>query len=111
MRCLIFFALLSFNVLVQAKTNAKVYYESIPNGYALFVDNYEYCPVSVVIQFNLDNLKASTNRQSIFIIPPKQSRYKITELKAIRGGNDGISYKNKIYLGNIKINSYEINVI
>lgn len=107
-RFLLFF-MTSFSLTAQSIPDVKVYYEPIENGYSLFVDNNELCSVSLILSFDLDNLRASTNRQTTFVIPPHQKKYPFTVLKAIRSGKYGFNYKFQAVLGDILIDSYDLN--
>lgn len=109
MKLFLLFFVTSFSLVAQSIPDVKVYYEQAENGYSLFVDNNEFSPVSVVLNFDLDNLKASTNRQTIFVIPPHQKKFPFTVLKAIRTGKYSFNYKFQTVLGNISINSYDLN--
>ncbi len=103
------FLLTSLSLVAQSNPKVKVYYEASESGYTLFVDNDEFCPVSVVLNLDLDNLKASTNRQTTFVIPPHQKKFPFTVLKAMRPGKYSFNYKYQAVLGNISINSYDLN--
>ncbi len=109
MRYLIFFLGLSLSLAAQNKPKVKVYYEPVKNGYELFVDNNEFCDVSVVLRLNLDNLKASTKRQKNFVVPPKKDHFKLMTLKAIRQGGYRFSFNYNIYRGNVSLLSYDLN--
>jgi len=73
------------------------------------VNNHEYCPVSIVLRLNLDNLKTTNHRKNIFIVPAKQDSIKLTNLVAIRQGKYGFKFNYNIYRGNINKVSYDLN--
>ncbi len=95
--------------LSQAKPKVKLYYESVKNGYELFVDNDEFCEVSVVLRLNLDNLKASTHRQKNFVVPAQKKHYKLMTLTAIRQGAYRFSFNYNVYRGNVTKVTYDMN--
>jgi murein DD-endopeptidase MepM/ murein hydrolase activator NlpD len=102
--------LLLFTVsILQAKPKVKLYYEPIKNGYELFVDNDEFCDVSVVLRLNLDNLKSSTSRQKNFIVPAREKHYKLMTLTAIRQGAYSFSFNFNVYRGNVTKVTYDMN--
>ena len=39
--------------LCKAEHKVKIYYEQIENGYNIYADNDEFCPVSVKVDFNV----------------------------------------------------------
>jgi len=80
LRCFFFLATLNN----FAQLNVKTHYEKIDNGYQLYVDNNEYCPVSIEIRLKLDNLKSSDGDHNIYVIPPRTTHHKISCLKKIQ---------------------------
>jgi len=50
-----------------AQLNVKTYYEKIDNGFALFLDNNEYCPISIQVKLKLDNLKSSDDNHNTYV--------------------------------------------
>lgn len=109
MKAYLFILLFVLGLSVQAKPKVKVYYKQVKNGYQLFVDNDEFCEVSVILRLNLDNLKASTNRQKIFVVPSKKGRYQLMDLVAIRQGAYSFSFNYNVYRGNISKATYDMN--
>jgi len=109
MKLFLVFFITSVSLVAQSIPNVKVFYEANENGFTLFADNNELCPVSLVLSFKLENLKATTNRQTIFVIPPLQKKYPFTLLKTIGLGKYGFSYKFQSVLGNVLIDTYDLN--
>lgn len=109
MRLFIFLFLFSVTLTAQTKPKVKVYYKQVKNGYQLFVDNDEFCEVSVILRLNLDNLKASTNRQTIFVVPQKNTHYKLMDLHAIRQGGYSFSFNYNVYRGDVSKLTYDLN--
>ncbi len=109
MKQILLFFMTGFSLMAQSIPDVKVYYEQSENGYSLFVDNNELCSVSLILNFDLDNLKAITNRQTTFVIPPHQKKFPFTVLKAILPGKYSFNYKYQAVLGNISINFYDLN--
>jgi len=109
MKQFIFLFLFSIGLTAQTKPKVKVYYKQVKNGYQLFVDNDEFCEVSVVLRLNLDNLKASTNRQATFVVPPKKTHFKLMDLHAIRQGGYSFSFNYNVYRGDVSKLTYDLN--
>ncbi len=76
----------------ELKTN--LYNEKIQNGYKVLVDNNEYCPVSMKIDFELTNISSSNGNHKIFVIPAKTKGFLITTLQIIKP-NAGGGFKTK----------------
>lgn len=91
--------MISFKSFSQEKL--KTYYEKTERGFLIFADNGEYCPVSIKIDFILNNMKSLNGNHKIFVIPPKSKRILISELKMIKNGKFGFSYKTKFNYGNV----------
>ncbi|MCW4469229.1 M23 family metallopeptidase [Flavobacterium sp. MFBS3-15] len=81
----------------------KTYSESTENGFIVYADNAELCPVSVKFEWGLVNMKPAT-AQTVFVVPAKATKFKVTECtrtdpkKQSKGG-----YKTKYNFGDITI--------
>lgn len=73
---------------LQAQDKVRLYQEQIPEGFAVYVDNDEYCPVSMDLTFKLTNLKRTDDTDRVYLIPPRSTRFKLTELHAVRPGKE-----------------------
>ncbi|MFH1320205.1 MAG: hypothetical protein ABII90_06065 [Bacteroidota bacterium] len=62
MKTIILSILLGLSVSVFANHRINVYYEQTQNGYKIFADNDEFCPVSIEINFKLTNLKSTEGK-------------------------------------------------
>ena len=51
-----------------AQQNVKVFSEETPEGIALYADNFEFCPVTVSINFQLKNIKMEGKESASFLI-------------------------------------------
>ena len=91
--------------------NIKLHNKSISNGFEIFVDNNEHCPVSVKIDFKLRNLKSSVENNKIYVIPANTKNHKITVLEVIKNGKYGFN-TNQIYnYGDEFLKSYDEDFI
>lgn len=89
-----FFSSLVFMIGISTyaqKLDIKTYNEAIPNGYAIYADNNEPCPVSLRLTLKMKNLKSSKGNGRIYLLPAKTKKIKLTELKTIRKGKYGFS--------------------
>ncbi len=77
-----FFFLATLNNFAQL--NVKTYYGKIDNGYQLYIDNNEYCPVSIEIRLKLDNLKSSDGDHNIYVVPARTKHHQLSALKIIQ---------------------------
>lgn len=93
-----FVTLISIKSFSQLKF--KTFNEKIKGGYQVFADNDEYCPVSVKVNFTLNNMKSTKGNYKVFVIPPRSKRVFITELKVVKKGKYGFSYKTNYNYGN-----------
>lgn len=67
--------------------DVKVSFDKIDGGYNVLVDNNEYCPVSVKIDFELQNLTVEGGNNNIYVVEARKKGQIVTTLK--------ISKKNK----------------
>ena len=109
MRCILFLlALLTTWTLSYAQQNISIYKTETSDGYVLYADNNEYCPVSVEIKFTLTNVESSSGEKFIFVLPAKTAKFKITELKIIRqNASSRLSYTTTANFGDVSLPGYD----
>lgn len=92
----------------KAEQKVKIYYEQIQNGYNIFADNDEFCPVSIVIDFSLTNLKVDGGNQTIYVVKPQTKKQLLTTLKVAKNGKAyKFSYKYRTNYGNHNNDDYD----
>ena len=57
MKLFLVFFITSVSLVAQSIPNVKVFYEANENGFTLFADNNELCPVSLVLSFKIINVR------------------------------------------------------
>lgn len=57
-----------------AQQNVKVFSEENPEGIALYADNFEFCPVTVTINFQLKNIKMEGKESASFLIKENSTK-------------------------------------
>ena len=72
--------------------HVKVYHEKLPDGYQIYADNPNYCPVTVDLDFKLDNMSVTTDNRDLFVLPARSERVHLTDLRIVKPGAFGMSY-------------------
>lgn len=85
----------------------KVYHEKLPDGYQIYADNPNYCPVTVDLNFQLDNMSSSTGNQDVFILPALSKGVHLTDLKIVTPGAFGMSYDYRSKWGDYTREDYD----
>lgn len=89
----------------QSDLKIKVQYEPIENGYAFYVDNEEYAPVSMNIQFELVNLNSTEGNNKTFVVPSQCKKFHLTDLVTNAPSKPKkFSFKSRYVLGNTTLN-------
>lgn len=83
MKTIIFLVVLLITGPVFSQPEVNIYHEEAQNGYAIYVDNEEYCPVSIDLNFSLKNLNSTHGNNKVFVVPAKSRKYHITDLVVI----------------------------
>lgn len=96
--------------LFAQSVRAVLYKEAITDGSAIFVDNDEYCPVSVELLLKLTNMKSSEGNNKIFVVPARAKKHKITEV-TVNSKNKayGFGLQTTIGLGDATLKKYDEN--
>jgi len=86
-----------------------IYREFIEGKTVVFADNNEFCPVSVLMKTELENMKSSL-KKSYVLVPAKTKRFVITEISVINIKKKfNFKYQNSFYLGDIDLRKYDID--
>lgn len=75
---------------LDAQINIEVYFEKLSDGYNIYVDNYEYCPISLKINFTTRNLDTRGGNNRIYVVRALQKRALVTKLRIV---NRYLSYQ------------------
>ena len=95
----------------HAKQDVKIYYEKTDNGYNVYADNNEFCPVSVKLKFSNKNLDIDSPKE-IYVIKAETKRQLLTALNVINKNKAyGISYKYWTNYGQDNLDDYDINYV
>ncbi|WP_313808050.1 M23 family metallopeptidase [Flavobacterium sp.] len=86
MRNYLLLAFVLLTSLCQAEHNVKIYYEQIENGYNIYADNDEYCPVSIKINFVVTNLNVDGGNNNVYVVKANNKKQLLTSLKAFKIG-------------------------
>lgn len=68
-----------FGVAGQAQDNVKVYAEQTEQGFAVYADNTEHCPVSVLLQFEMQNMKLTTANKDATVVLAQTKKILLAE--------------------------------
>ena len=99
--------LLMFSV-AKAEQNIKIYYEEIEQGYNIYADNNEFCPMSIKIDFTVSNLNIEGGNSNIYVVNPLQNKQLLTTLKVSKNGKAyKFSYKYWTNFGNHNLINYD----
>jgi murein DD-endopeptidase MepM/ murein hydrolase activator NlpD len=109
----LFFISLCIPVAFGLKAQAiKLFYEKKNRDFVLYADNYELYPVSVNLDLDLLNLAFSEGNKKIFVIPPRNEKFKIGELTTIRNSDaTKFTYNYKTTIGDVTIKRYDTSFI
>ncbi|GAA0732006.1 hypothetical protein GCM10009430_44780 [Aquimarina litoralis] len=70
-------------ITVFSQENFKVYYQETDDGYKILADNGEFCPVSVEIDFKIENLTSSIGDIKIIEVPEQTTQFYIADLTVV----------------------------
>lgn len=85
----------------------KIYNQKTEKGYHILVDNEEYCPVSLKIDFELKNLTSTQGNNRIFVVPAKSKGFIITDLELIKQATYGYSLQTVLNYGDATLTKYD----
>ena len=94
----------------MAEHKVKTYFEKTDNGYNIYADNSEVCPVSIRIEFKVKNLRIEGGNNRVYVVEPLKKKQLLTSLKTIKKGKPySLSFNSLTNYGNHNKNSYDRN--
>lgn len=96
----------------QAQPLTKVFSETLDQGRgkSISATNTNFCPVSVLLELDLDNMQFSKGQQTVFVIPPRTDSFRLGEVTAIDTRKRyRFSYKTKYVYGDVTRTAYDKN--
>ena len=78
----------------------KTYPKKTERGFEFLADNEEYCPVSVKVDFTLNNMSSSNGNNKVFVVPARTKGFVISKLKMIKSGKYSYRSKTRYNYGN-----------
>ncbi len=103
---LLLLGFLSFEMYSQK--NFKLYHEETENGFIIRADNDEHSPVSVLMNFRLENLESSNGNNKVFVVPARTKKFTISDLVVIdRKKRIKLGYESTYNHGNHTLKKYD----
>lgn len=90
MKNLLLFISILLGSICQAAPKVKVYFEQTENGYHIYADNSEFCPVSIKLDFNTTNLDVTGGNNNTYVMEALKDKLLLTTLIVSKTGK---SYK------------------
>lgn len=78
----------------------KTYANKIEKGYEFLADNDEYCPVSIKVDFTLNNMESSEGNNKVFVVPARTKGFLLSKLTYVKRGRYGYGSKTRFNYGN-----------
>lgn len=98
----------------SAQPDVKIYYEETRDGFSIFADSYEFCPVSVRIDFTLTNLlvRSARDKNRIFLINARAQKQLLAKLTPAQSNKEyRFSYKYFTNLGDATQDNYDAEYV
>ncbi|VXC33345.1 Peptidase family M23 [Flavobacterium sp. 9AF] len=112
MKKILIIAFIITTSICKAQDNIKVYYEKIDNGYNIYADNDEFCPVSFKLDFNVTNLTIEEGNNNLYVVDSKSKKQLLTTLKALKIGKPyNFSFTTWANYGNCNKKEYDENYV
>lgn len=91
---------------------SHVYHENFDGGVYVFADNDEYCPVSILITFELANMESTEGNNKVFLIPARTKRFFIADLKVLdTHAAYKLRYSTRTQYGNAEQTNFDKDIV
>lgn len=110
MRFLGIIFLCCFSGMAIAQNNLKIFIEKEDDRKVFYAQNNEFCPVSVQLTLELDNMATTGFANGVFVIPEYAQKYKLFELTGIKPRRKtSYSYSYSAVFGDVFKTNYDEN--
>jgi len=113
MKYFLFLIVCSFSTLVfSQQQDVNLFYENNSRGYTLYATNKLFCPVSVLLELDMQNLFFSERDQRLFIIPARTEKVKLGMLRIKDHQiSNRFLYHYKLTYGNVNQKEYDTSYV
>ena len=96
------------NIFAQEEFRLKISPEKIDKGYSIYADNDEFAPMSVMFDFELNNMKSTVKNKQIIVIPSKSKKFFIgTVTQILPNKSYSFKYSSRFNIGNSNAIEYD----
>ena len=107
---LIFTSLLLYFSHVSAQKEIKIYAEETKEGFRIYADNPEFCPITIRVDFGLNNMKSEAGEHPSFLLKEKSSKTLLTTVSIINKYKASkFVYTYTVSLGDDKQTEYDVD--
>ena len=104
---ILFFLLVKCSITIS-QIDINYFTENKFGGTILYVSNNEYCPVSIVLEVNLNNMLFSEGSNRLFVVPARTDSMKIGKFTQDKDGKRfSFTYRTKYFRGNSMLSSFD----
>lgn len=89
-----------------AAVHAEVYHENIDGKYQLYVDNDEFCPITIRISYDLNNMQIKDS-SAFFVIPAHTKKFWINTISKKEMGKFSFKYYTRAQFGDQSTVNYD----
>jgi len=108
----LFICYLSTILKAETEINIKVYTKKVGNGYNVYIDNKEYCPVSIQLNFELTNLETTVKKDNTIVVPARNFEYLLASLKpTVSVGKIALNYNFKCNYGDVTLKYFDSDFV
>lgn len=95
-------------ILFAGEFRTHVYHENFDGGVHVYADNNEFCPVSILVTFELANMESTNGNNKVFVVPANTKRFLLSDLKVIDVHTSyKLRYTTRTQLGNTELTQYD----
>lgn len=108
MKIYLLIILLIVGSICKANINVKLYYEKTENGFSIYADNNEYCPISIKVDFETSNMNIEGGNNKIYVLETLVKKQLIKKLTpTLKNKPYNFSYKFVVNYGNVNLVNYD----
>ena len=96
-----FFSFIMISDYGFAQKRIKIFGIKTNGTTVLYAQNYEACPVSLILKLELKNMVSNNPANTVYVIPNNATRFKLAELRMVQRGSASYTYRYNAYFGDV----------
>ncbi|MEO8172943.1 MAG: M23 family metallopeptidase [Sediminibacterium sp.] len=100
------------SICVMAQGEVKIFAQNKNPGYVLYAGNVAFCPVSIFLELDLENLRFTGSTKKAIVVPARTDSFRIGELEIIdTRARNKYGFRSKFQIGDLSLQTADTSYV